>query len=42
MKMITLEDIKAYSRIDNNDDDEMLQLMGDAAEEQVYNYLGKS
>lgn len=42
MKMITLEDIKSYSRIDTNDDDKILELMGDAAEEQVYNYLGKS
>lgn len=42
MKWLTLEFIKAHSRIDFDCDDELLTLYGDAAEQTVLNYLNRT
>ena len=42
MKFLTIEYIKAHSRIDYNAEDELLTLYGSAAEETVLNWLNRS
>ena len=44
MKWLTLERIKQQCRIepDFNDEDELLELFGDSAEDAVINLLGRS
>ena len=42
MRYLTLEWIKAHSRIDYDIEDELLTLYGDAAEEAVLNIIGRS
>lgn len=42
MKWLTLEWIKKHSRIDFNDEDDLLELYGEAAEEAVLNICNRS
>ena len=42
MKWLTLERIKANSRIDGNEEDELLKLYGSAAEVGILNLIGRS
>lgn len=42
MKWLTLEYIKKHSRIDFSEDDDLLELYGDAAEETVLNICNRS
>lgn len=42
MKYITLEYIKKHSRIDFDDDDDLLTLYAEAAEETVLNYCNRT
>ena len=41
MKWLTLEYIKMHSRIDYNDEDELLELYGESAEDMIENVTGK-
>ena len=41
MKWLTLEKIKMHSRIDYNDEDELLTLYGESAEDMIENVTGK-
>lgn len=41
MKFLTLENIKAHSRIDYDCEDTLLELYGDSAEETVTQYLNR-
>lgn len=40
MKFLTLENIKAHSRIDYDCEDSLLELYGEAAEETLLNHIG--
>ena len=42
MKYLTLNDIKAHCRIDIDAEDSLLELYGEAAEDTVLNYIGKT
>lgn len=42
MKYLTLEEIKAHTRIDMDVEDNLLEMYGESAEESVMNYLGKT
>lgn len=42
MKYLTLDYIKKHSRIDFDDDDELLTLYAEAAETATLNYIGRS
>jgi uncharacterized phage protein (predicted DNA packaging) len=42
MKYITLDEIKKFSRIEGSDEDEVLEMMGNAAEEQVLRFLNRT
>lgn len=41
MKWLTLDKIKMHSRIDYNDEDELLTLYGESAEDMIENVTGK-
>lgn len=42
MKILTIEEIKAHTRIDSDAEDEMLEIYGASAEETVLNLLGRT
>lgn len=41
MRVLTLSLIKAHCRLDENDEDELLALYGDAAEQFVWSYIDR-
>lgn len=42
MKWLTIEWIKSHSRIDFNDEDDLLEAYGESAEDTVLNIIGRS